>query len=81
MKTSKLLYITALASAMAIGATAKTGEGLKVYINPGHGGHESNDRNVVIAPYEQGAPNGYWESNSYLSKGLHLRDMLEAKGY
>ena len=81
MKTSKLLYITALASAMAIGATAKTGEGLKVYINPGHGGHESNDRNVVIEPYEQGDPNGYWESNSNLSKGLQLRDMLEAKGY
>lgn len=53
---------------------------LIIYINPGHGGHESNDRNVVIYPYLQGDPEGFWESNSNLDKGLMLRDMLQAKG-
>lgn len=53
-----------------------------IYINPGHGGHDAaNDRNVVIEPYTAGDPEGFWESNSNLDKGLMLRDMLEAKGY
>lgn len=81
-KNSAKLLATAIMMAGAVfSAVAKDGSGIKVYINPGHGGHESNDRNVVIEPYAQGDPNGYWESNSNLSKGLQLRDMLEAKGY
>ncbi len=76
----KQLTLMALACAGIIGATAANNP-LRIYINPGHGGHESNDRNVVIEPYEQGDPNGYWESNSNLEKGLALRDMLQAKGY
>lgn len=80
MKTKQ--FITALlAGALSLGASAREAKDITVYINPGHGGHESNDRNVVIPPYELGDPNGYWESNSNLSKGLQLRDMLEAKGY
>ena len=75
------ILIGALAATIAIGASAREASGLKVYINPGHGGHDADDRNVVIAPYAQGDPEGYWESNSNLSKGLQLRDMLEAKGY
>ena len=39
-----------------------------VYINPGHGGHDSDDRNVVIYPYVQGDTAGYWESNSNLKE-------------
>ena len=42
--------------------------GLKVMINPGHGGHDSDDR---------GMPNGFWESEGNLTKGLWLRDLLE----
>ncbi len=45
--------------------------GLKVMINPGHGGHDSDDR---------GQPNGFWESEGNLTKGLWLRDILEARG-
>lgn len=75
------LFATIMASAMALSLSARDAAGLKIYINPGHGGHESNDRNVVIAPYKSGDPEGYWESNSNLDKGLALRDMLEAKGY
>ena len=43
-------------------------------------GHDSDDRNVVIYPFEQGDPEGYWESNSNLDKGLQLRDLLEEAG-
>lgn len=77
----KKLLATLCISAISFGATARTAQGLKIYINPGHGGHDANDRNVVIPPYAAGDPNGYWESNSNLSKGLQLRDMLLAKGY
>ena len=74
---NKKIFISALLlPAMALTGSARDAKGLTVYINPGHGGHESDDRNVVIAPYEQGDPNGYWESNSNLVKGLALRDML-----
>ncbi len=45
--------------------------GLKVMINPGHGGHDSDDR---------GMPNGFWESEGNLTKGLWLRDLLEDRG-
>ena len=39
-----------------------------IYINPGHGGHDSNDRFI--------AETGFWESESNLTKGLRLRDIL-----
>lgn len=85
MNKSKMIIAMTMAAILAVGsqpdASAREAKGLKVYINPGHGGHEGNDRNVVIPPYQQGDPEGYWESNSNLSKGLQLRDMLEAKGY
>lgn len=45
--------------------------GIKVMLNPGHGGHDSDDR---------GMPNGFWESEGNLTKGLWLRDLLEARG-
>jgi len=40
-------------------------------VNPGHGGHDSDDR---------GQPNGFWESEGNLTKGLWLRDLLESRG-
>lgn len=75
----KQISLALMACAGLLSASADNG--LKVYINPGHGGHDSDDRNVVIEPYEQGDPEGYWESNSNLVKGLALRDILNAKGY
>lgn len=80
MKLRKLLAAAA-ATMMALGAAARVPGDILIFINPGHGGHDSDDRNVVIYPYEQGDPEGYWESNSNLTKGLWLRTMLEAKGY
>ena len=52
-----------------------------VYINPGHGGYDSDDRNMVIYPFAQGDSAGSWESKSNLRKGLALRDILQKKGY
>lgn len=70
----------AVALACVVSAHAVNPQDLSIYINPGHGGHDSNDRNVVIYPFKQGDPEGFWESNSNLDKGLMLRDMLQAKG-
>ncbi len=44
--------------------------GRRIYINPGHGGHDSNDRFI--------AATGFWESDGNLSKGLALRDILNS---
>lgn len=73
---------TSLAAGLiALGGYAAQPSDYLIFLNPGHGGHDSDDRNVVIAPYKQGDPEGYWESNSNLTKALWLRTMLEAKGY
>jgi N-acetylmuramoyl-L-alanine amidase len=55
-------------------------EGVKIYVNPGHGGFDSNDRNVPVPPFAQGDTAGFWESKSNLVKGLHLRSLLESAG-
>jgi hypothetical protein len=48
-------------------------DGIKLYINPGHGGNDaSNDRYIPLT--------GFWESESNLTKGLHLRDLLQNAG-
>lgn len=52
-----------------------------VYINPGHGGHTSNDRNVVVPPFAAGDTSGFWESNSNLKKAFAMRNILWKKGY
>ncbi|GJQ61214.1 MAG: hypothetical protein SCALA702_02670 [Melioribacteraceae bacterium] len=46
--------------------------GYRIYINPGHGGYDSNDRFI--------AATGFWESVGNLHKGLELYDMLEDLG-
>ncbi len=47
-------------------------QGLKIMINPGHGGHDSDDRYI--------AATGFWESEGNLTKGLYLRDLLRDRG-
>ncbi|MBD3226317.1 MAG: hypothetical protein GF313_16430, partial [Caldithrix sp.] len=46
--------------------------GIKIYINPGHGGYDSDDRYIPQT--------GFWESEGNLTKGLYLRDLLESLG-
>ncbi|MBR0310535.1 MAG: Ig-like domain-containing protein [Paludibacteraceae bacterium] len=53
---------------------------LKIYINPGHGGWDSDDRQMVIYPYTLGSHDNFWESQSNLDKGLRLRDLLNSLG-
>ncbi len=60
-------------------ASAADFTGVKIYINPGHGGYDGgNDRNLITINYELGDTLGFWESYSNLQKGLALRDMLQA---
>ena len=55
--------------------------GVKIYVNPGHGGYDgANDRNLITINYELGDTLGFWESWSNLRKGLALRDRLVASG-
>ena len=64
-----------------LGFTAQAQKQPHVYINPGHGGHTSNDRNVVVPGYVQGDTAGFWESNASLKKGFALMEALKKKGY
>lgn len=77
-------YIFTLAVAMLAIMTVSAEDltGLKVYINPGHGGYDANDRScwTIPVPETWSNPEGYWESKSNLVKALALRDLLEAAG-
>ena len=81
MKKSFLTTVFIMVVAAFVTAIADGNYMPHVYINPGHGGHESDDRNVVIYPFAQGDTAGYWESNSNLKKGFALNNCLKAKGY
>ena len=65
---------------MHVGETGLSG--IKIYINPGHGGYDGNDRSCWTIPVPElwTNPEGYWESKSNLVKGLFLRDMLVEAG-
>ena len=66
MKKLSFLVI-AVAASLCVNATDL--KGLKIYINPGHGGHDSDDRNVVVPPFTGGDPEGYWESKTLRAIG------------
>lgn len=42
--------------------------GYKIFINPGHGGHDSDDRHMLTTDF--------WESDGNLEKGLYLRQIM-----
>ncbi len=55
--------------------------GVKIHINPGHGGWDGDDRGIPTPLYPSVGPNvGFWESQSNLDKGMQLKTMLEAHG-
>lgn len=74
------ICLIAIAIIVFSGLSAQNLAGITICVNPGHGGYDSDDRNMVIAPYASGDPNGFWESQSNLDKGKQLRDMLVAAG-
>ena len=53
----------------------------RVFINPGHGGHDSDDRHMPTWVIGEQDTLHYYESNSNLTKGLALQEILENKGY
>ena len=53
----------------------------RVFINPGHGGHDSDDRHVPTWVIGARDTIHYYESNSNLAKGLALEEILTNKGY
>ena len=78
-KNSLRTILVALLAVFAVNVA--TAQQPHVYINPGHGGYDSDDRNMVIYPFTQGDSAGSWESKSNLRKGLALQDILQKKGY
>ena len=67
---------------------------VKIYINPGHGGFESNDRLMYLYPVYKDVLNSnlnengnytkeqsFWESQSNLDKGMRLDTMLRDLGF
>lgn len=77
----KRLYSTIICFLFSMVAIlAQNLQGTTIYVNPGHGGYDSDDRNMVIAPFASGDHNGFWESQSNLDKGLQLAAMLRKAG-
>ena len=75
----KLLFTFVLVFvASAVSAQGTT----KIYINPGHGGWDSDDRYQPLPPYGKVTSNldtlAFWESSSNLDKGLILYSMLDS---
>lgn len=53
----------------------------RVFINPGHGGHDSDDRHIPTWVLGKQDTLHYYESNSNLTKALALEEILTNKGY
>ncbi|MGB2869943.1 MAG: N-acetylmuramoyl-L-alanine amidase, partial [Bacteroidota bacterium] len=72
-----LLILCLIAGFWAESAVAQSADlsGLKFCIDPGHGGHNSNDRHIIP---DQGIE--FWESESNFRKALLLKALLEAHG-
>ena len=82
MKTlnKRLLLLSAFALLVLV-AAAQDMTGIKIHINPGHGGWDSDDRGIPTPLYPNvGSGVGFWESQSNLDKGQQLKSMLEALG-
>ena len=73
---------------------AATPSSFKIYINPGHGGYDSDDRLMYLYPVYQNVlsnvlnekggytkEQSFWESQSNLDKGMRLDTMLRDLGF
>ncbi|MFI3239661.1 MAG: Ig-like domain-containing protein [Bacteroidales bacterium] len=74
----KILITLVLILMASVSAEAIKMEDIKVYINPGHGGYDSDDRHQHIYPFESGDTASFWESKSNLYKGLHMYYILDS---
>ncbi|MFA6871408.1 MAG: N-acetylmuramoyl-L-alanine amidase [Bacteroidaceae bacterium] len=73
-------YVIGLLFLLPFQLVAQDLSGVKIFVNPGHGGFDSDDRNITIPPFSQGDPNGFWESQSNFDKGIQLRELLQNAG-
>lgn len=82
MKTTITKILTlSLFVLIAFALSAQDLTGIKIHINPGHGGWDGGDRGIPTPLYPSVGPNvGFWESQSNLDKGMQLKTMLEAHG-
>ena len=81
MKTiARLIIATIVIMTSAIGI-AQNEVRPRVFINPGHGGFDSNDRPTPFFNYGIGDTVMYYESTSNWAKGTALAEILRAKGY
>lgn len=76
----KIITIIAIILCLPTVAQAVKMKDLKIYINPGHGGYDADDRNILIYPFTSGDSLGFWESKSNLYKGLHMYHILDSLG-
>ena len=75
-------FFTLLVSALiCVTMFAEGRDSIRIYINPGHGGYGSDDRNMAVYPFASGDTLGFWESWSNLDKGLMLKQMLDSAGF
>lgn len=77
----KKIFSTLMSGLIAVTAMAVEPSDLKIYINPGHGGYDSDDRVMTLYPYADGDTSTFAESKSNLGKGFRLRELLWEKGY
>lgn len=69
-----LVVILMINGIVPVQAQRKNLSGVKICIDPGHGGHSSNDRPPVFSDVP------FWESDGNYAKALLLKSMLEARG-
>ncbi len=63
-----MLAVIMIAPATLSGQNADF-SGIKIFLNPGHGGYDGDDRHMIATDF--------WESEGNLEKGLFLRQLLE----
>lgn len=70
MRPLPLIQITVILLTLTGTLQSQTADlaGYRIFVNPGHGGFDSNDRHIVATDF--------WESQGNLVKGLYLRHIL-----
>src|SRR5450759_1085899 len=75
MKRVLMVLLLMLSVSLLMFAQRQNLSGLKFCIDQGHGGYNSNDRNVI-----PNAGINFWESESNYFNGILLKRLLEARG-
>ncbi len=81
--TAAALLATALAAcpAWAQKQAAQQQAKPRVFVNPGHGGHDRNDRYEPFYNYGLNERTDYYESDSNFAEGESLAELLRERGY